>query len=227
MHVDPAVENLARPCRSARLIWIGVALAIIVVGFAGVDRWFYEQVSLRLNDETRPVGRDFHALTRPFWETVRLVTASIWAAVVLAVVGAVLDPRRTARYLLALAAVGVVGLAANVLQGAIGRLRPNQAESHLAFKPPLTELLSKETVCFPSGEATLAFAIAATATSFLPRWRWAFFAAATLGALARLVNGAHYPSDVAAGALLGALAAPWLLQRLTPLERYAVRRGPA
>jgi membrane-associated phospholipid phosphatase len=185
------------------LAWTAVAFAIIVLGIAGADRWFYESASLRLNDETRPLGRDFHAITRPVWEAIRFAFASIFAAAILTALGAVLDDKRWKRYVVALACALAVALAGNVLQGAVGRIRPNQADSHLAFKPPLSQLFTKQEVCFPSGEATLAFAIATPIALFFPRWRYLAFACAALGASARLINGAHYPSDVAAGALLG------------------------
>lgn len=193
------------------LVWTMVALAIVAIGLAGFDRWFYESVSLRLNDESRPVGRDFHALTRPLWEAIRFAFASIFAAGVLAALGAVLDDKHWKRYVVALACVLAVALAANGLQGAIGRVRPNQADSHLAFKPPLSQLFAKQEVCFPSGEATMAFAIATPIALFFPRWRYLAYACAALGALARLVNGAHYVSDVAAGALLGSWGTRGLL----------------
>jgi len=62
-------------------------------------------------------------------------------------------------------------------------------------------------VCFPSGEAATAFALAWIVAQFLPRWRAALLVIAALTASARLINGAHYPSDIAAGAVLGPLAA--------------------
>lgn len=209
---DAPDTSPARTKRSVEaLAWTLVALAVIVVGLAGFDRWFYESVSLRLNDESRPVGRDFHAITRPLWEGIRFAFASLFAAVLLAALGAVIDDQRKKRYIVALVCVLAIALAANGLQGAIGRVRPNQADTHLAFKPPLSQLFTKQEVCFPSGEATMAFAIATPIAVFFPRWRYLAYACAALGALARLINGAHYPSDVAAGALLGSWGTRGLL----------------
>lgn len=216
MSVDaPSSSDDMRPRTPIEaLAWTALALTIIAVGLAGFDRWFYESVSLWLNDESRPIGRDFHAMTRPFWEAIRFTFASIFAAGILTALAAALDDKRWKRYVLALGCVIAIALAANVLQGAIGRVRPNQADSHLAFKPPLSQLFSKQEVCFPSGEATMAFAIATPIALFFPRRRYLAYVCAAFGALARLINGAHYPSDVAAGALLGAWATRVLLIRL-------------
>lgn len=224
---DAAVGSRRSPIHVEALVWTALAVAIVAAGFAGFDRWFYEHVSLRLNDESRPTARDFHFVTRPFWEAVRFTLASFFTPVVLCAIGFVLDDRRRRRYIVALVVVAVVALAANVLQGAIGRVRPNQSTSHLTFKPPFAELLTKQDVCFPSGEATLAFAVAAAAAAFFSRWRYLAFGLACLAAAARLINGAHYPSDVAAGALIGAWATVLGLRMGGALTHAATPPPPA
>jgi membrane-associated phospholipid phosphatase len=50
-----------------------------------------------------------------------------------------------------------------------------------------------------------AFALAAVLTRLFPGGGPIFYVIAALAAIARLINGAHYVSDVAGGALLGAL----------------------
>ena len=76
---------------------------------------------------------------------------------------------------------------------------------------------------FPSDHATAAFAIA---VALLLRHRMAGLVAlvlATLLAFARVVVGTHYPSDVAAGAAIGAAAAlmMWHPSVRRPLQRLA------
>lgn len=211
---EPAAGRPPSTNRTWGFFWSAVALALVLAGFFGLDRWFYEQVSLTLNRSDTAIQRDFYHSTKLFWEFWRWAVGTGVGGIVLGIVLVVLEPRRWRAVVAALATVAIVGLVANIAQGAIGRLRPNQADTHLAFTQPFAELLTKQRVCFPSGEASTAFALACVLTRLLPRWRIVFCAAAALAAAARLVNGAHYVSDVAAGALLGWAAGAFVYRSL-------------
>jgi undecaprenyl-diphosphatase len=56
---------------------------------------------------------------------------------------------------------------------------------------------------FPSGHTLHAVCFTMLLTSYFPEWTGALVALALLIALSRVVLGLHYPTDVAAGALLG------------------------
>jgi undecaprenyl-diphosphatase len=56
---------------------------------------------------------------------------------------------------------------------------------------------------FPSGHATLMFALALGVYSYNRRWGIVMFAFAFLISAARIVAGVHYPLDILVGALLG------------------------
>lgn len=208
-----------------RLIFLAVAALVIMVGFAGFDRWFYEHVSCVWNTEHNPVDRDFYGRTKPFWVAVRYSLGVLYGPLVAAVVLLILEPRRWPALTRALLVLAATALVANVLQGTIGRLRPNQADSHLAFVPPLSALLSKQRVSFPSGEAATAFAFATVAGEMFPRARPVLYVLATLAAGARLVNGAHYVSDVVAGAILGTFLSRFLWRWSEKLASGAAPRG--
>lgn len=99
----------------------------------------------------------------------------------------------------------VSGLLAQGLKHILARARPKLIDTagpyHFDFLSLKASLAS-----FPSGHATTAFA-AATALGLF--WRSArpwLLVAASLVALSRIVLGAHYVSDVAAGGLLGMLS---------------------
>src|SRR4051812_45700025 len=137
----------------------------------------------------------------PMDELVGIVRAFGWGhvAVLLALVAAACGRRREA--LQALLALALVGIVVTAMKWGFCRARPNGAYGW----------------SFPSGDAAT---IAALATPFLA-WR-PLLAAPLLALIAgvaygRLHQGYHYPSDVAAGAAVGAvcsLAAVFLSARV-------------
>jgi undecaprenyl-diphosphatase len=60
---------------------------------------------------------------------------------------------------------------------------------------------------FPSGHTLHAVSFTLLLTSYLPEWAAPLTVLASLIALSRVVLGLHYPTDVAAGALLGCVLA--------------------
>ena len=101
----------------------------------------------------------------------------------------------------ALIAVGVSDLiGARLLKPACHRMRPFDAlpggTVHQAFQ--VSHLGS-----MPSLHAANAFALAVVLSRAVPRLAPVLYGFATLIALSRVVGGVHWPSDVAAGALIG------------------------
>jgi membrane-associated phospholipid phosphatase len=77
---------------------------------------------------------------------------------------------------------------------------------------PLPGLAAKN-LSFPSGHAALAFATAAALSILLPRWRYAFYAVAACVAAERVLENAHWLSDVTAAAALG-IGGVWVVRVL-------------
>jgi undecaprenyl-diphosphatase len=104
----------------------------------------------------------------------------------------------------------------------IGRVRPFHASSeiHLLIPPPAS------TYSFPSGHASVAFAIAAAlAYGDISLGILGLFMAG-LVAFGRVGAGVHYPSDVLAGALLGFLAFGLVRFIHHAIRRRDLRRQP-
>lgn len=66
---------------------------------------------------------------------------------------------------------------------------------------------------FPSGHASLAFAMATAVTEYHPRYKWLAYGTATAIAAARVEVDAHYWRDVVAGGALGLLTTKYFMRR--------------
>lgn len=77
---------------------------------------------------------------------------------------------------------------------------------------------------FPSGHATFFFALAVSVFVFNKKAGYWFVSGAFLISLSRVFAGVHYPSDILAGAILGAIVG-WLIAKL--FKRYSVHGNGA
>lgn len=111
------------------------------------------------------------------------------------------------------ASVAVSGIVADILKIVIGRARPK-----LLFANGTYDFTwfgwHADHWSFPSGHATTAAALMTALWCLWPRPLWVYAAAAALVAIARVVTGQHYLSDVVAGTVLGVLAVRALAPRL-------------
>jgi membrane-associated phospholipid phosphatase len=151
-----------------------------------------DQASLRAL-RTRAHGRIPDALMGS------LGAAGEWAAIWVAIgaAAAALDHRRRGRWLGA-AAIGPSAIGINfAIKIAVGRKRP-LLEEH----PPLARAPTK--LSFPSAHATSSLAAATAMGRIAPPGRPLLYGLAGAICLSRPYLGMHYPSDVLAGAALGA-----------------------
>ena len=81
----------------------------------------------------------------------------------------------------------------------------------------LRQLLSHDMgASFPSGHATVSFAIATTVFLWRPKWGIWFLIVAFAVSTGRVIGGVHWPSDIVAGAAVGvfsAMTAYWTLRK--------------
>lgn len=151
--------------------------------------------SLRGNDPVQDSVEQFGSLSVPLFA---LAICALWF---FARPGG--SPRLKIATASALIAAGV-GLLTNQVIGSIWfRERPFVAH------PGDTVLLAHRSAdpSFPSDHATAAFAIAFAVFFFSRRLGALFLAAATAIGVSRVLLGLHYPSDVAAGAVIGLASA--------------------
>lgn len=123
---------------------------------------------------------------------------ALWLAAGLT--GAAVDPERRAGWLRGTALIAGAHLASMGVKRVVRRPRPGTARY-----APLVRTAGRHS--FPSSHATSAVAAAVAFGALRPKARRLAAPVAAAMCVSRLVVGVHYPTDVAAGALLGAVTA--------------------
>jgi undecaprenyl-diphosphatase len=102
-------------------------------------------------------------------------------------------------------AIALPSLVVTIVKRLIGRARPLRVDGWDIYFAPFS--WRADFASMPSGHSTTAFAAAVALGALFPRARPALFLYAGLIAISRVVLTAHYPSDVVAGAVVGACGA--------------------
>src|SRR4030066_717455 len=120
-------------------------------------------------------------------------------------------------------AVAASGILSQVIKHIIGRPRPKVLE---AFGFTLGPSLIPGFDSFPSGHATSSFAFAYTLTTFFPWMRYLLYGYALLVSISRIYVGAHFPSDVFAGVIMGIWTGRMVATKgIDDLKKMAVKYG--
>jgi membrane-associated phospholipid phosphatase len=177
--------------------WWEAAAVVGVIGVAsfadrGVNTWIQDHRTSRSD----ALARSFRTGGEP--ELVFGVPAAI---IVTGVVGGRAGLRRSG--VRVLSSVVVAGVTTAVIKEVAGRVRPSEMTDPYVFKP------FTHNDAFPSGHATMAFALATSLGQEIHnRWVSAgLYAGATGTAWSRLNDRKHWLSDVMAGAAVGITAA--------------------
>lgn len=132
------------------------------------------------------------------------------------------DPARR-KYIIVFALASIAsGLLVDAIKNTVGKIRPDpfyDGEYAARFMGFLSGWRQKMPVAFPSGHATQAFVTGTFFALLYPRARVMLYTAVTFTALSRVVTGAHWLSDIYAGALLGYASTRawfWAWEKLRP-----------
>jgi membrane-associated phospholipid phosphatase len=124
-----------------------------------------------------------------------------------------------------IALCGVVSGVNGIVKWIVGRTRPTKGVAPFELHPfryGWAGAFDQKNLGFPSGHACLAFAMAAALAILLPRWRWAFYGCATLVAIERVAENAHYVSDAVGAAAIGVMGVwivAWICERVVTCGR--------
>jgi membrane-associated phospholipid phosphatase len=115
----------------------------------------------------------------------------------------------TVRFGFLFLAIGVPGLFVTIVKRLIGRARPyvGSPDDPFIYRP---FIWAPEYASMPSGHATTAASAAIAIGTLWPKSRAVMWLYALLIMFSRVVVLAHHPSDVIAGALVGAVGALWV-----------------
>jgi undecaprenyl-diphosphatase len=124
----------------------------------------------------------------------------------LAAIGLAFTERKPAAWRLVLTVFCTFLVVDVALKAMSGRPRPYEVLSgiQLLISPPTSS-------SFPSTHAAMGIAGAIAGTRVFPRAAWILWPLGILGGLSRIYVGAHWPSDVLAGGLMGAACAWFVL----------------
>ncbi|MDO9439637.1 MAG: phosphatase PAP2 family protein [Beijerinckiaceae bacterium] len=189
---------------------IEAAVVMLVCGFIVWVAWFGD---LRAAVAVRDIS---DAWRGPF-QRINMLGESGWLFAVSAflVAGALLARHRglgrrvdaalgllAGRAFFVFAVLAVSGLLSLIVKSLFGRARPRLLDMVGPFHFDMFSVKSS-LLSFPSGHAVTAFGAASAIAFLAPRLGWPAFFLAVMVGVARVVTGAHFPSDVIAGMALG------------------------
>lgn len=206
--------NAAAPGFLARLILIWSALLLAAAAFdRPVAAWVAQRGVDHLLRGRSPLHHAAHFMRQPGTQNF---------AILAAIAATVLHRLRWRAGIFMVLAAIISGIN-SPLKWLVGRYRPfTYPHEHTSILQPfvfeplrngIPGLFKTTNLSFPSGHTCVAFATAFALAMLWPRWRWVFYAIAGMAALDRVLENAHYVSDVVGAAGLMAVLVHLLWMR--------------
>ncbi len=212
-----SVHNGAAANSSWRLtiVLLLVWLALLILAFS-LDRKVAQWV------------QDHHPIDKTAkWVTAVKLMGNYWFTIFIALLLFVWNRLRLHAALALLFSGALGGLLYSLIKWGAGRHRPVVARivqidpsGFHPFPGGLRGLFYESGLGFPSGHACLAFASAMILTFLLPQACWLWFSLAVIVGAERVLENAHYLSDVVAGAGIGAFCGWFVWNALKPGQRF-------
>jgi membrane-associated phospholipid phosphatase len=190
--------------------WLLIAVVAVALSFT-LDNWTYHHIHMAKVYDT-DWGRALRSVG--YWPLWIALAAAMW-----------LHDRTITRAAYLAASVSAAGILGEMLKIVVRRDRPGVADGAYAFRAWSDHPFSSSGFGMPSSHAIIAFSGATALAALFPRATPIWYALAIGCAITRLLAGAHFLSDVLAGAILGATVALALRARLRRAPTPAPDRG--
>jgi len=197
---------LSSPIRWDKYDWLTASLVMgATVGLYAYDQNIHDWTQQRRGETTDNIAR----LARPFGEGQYVVPA---LGLVYLYGYAAEDSKAEKTALLGVESFLISGAFTQVLKFSTHRYRPEDSDQHDKWDGPS---FSNSNLSFASGESTVAFAVATVIASEYGDTVWVpplAYGIATLTALARMNDNAHWASDVLVGSAIGYFTAKTIVK---------------
>ncbi len=179
----------------ARTLWLLAIVALFALVPMLADRWAYDHAHL-----ARIYDQDWARLLRQmgWFPTWMLASLTLWLTQ--RKLDAALAKTHTQLLFFAPALAGIV---CELLKLTIRREWPMIHDGDYGFRPWEDRPFSTAGLGMPSSHTMVAFAAATVLARIFPGARWVWYALAAGCAATRVIDRAHFVSDVSLGALLG------------------------